>query len=102
MFAAFACRIAAGSTREPIQSGPVTAGWPAVHILSIFITHHQFLKAVDDLGPQRTAHCETFKLESNEPCVEIAFVLRRCNVDGRQKLIAHLALGARFSSALLA
>ena len=25
MFAAFACRMAAGSTREPIQSGPVTA-----------------------------------------------------------------------------
>jgi hypothetical protein len=63
------------------------------YILSI-ITGHQFLKAVDDLGPQRSALCETFKLERYEPRIEIPFVLRRRNVDGRQKLIAHLALGA--------
>jgi hypothetical protein len=40
MFAAFGCRMAAGSTREPIQLGP------------------------DDLCPQRTALCEASSLRA--------------------------------------
>ena len=46
-------RAVAGDSAEAVEDS----------ILPIFLTRHQFLKAVDDLDPERTTLCETIKPE---------------------------------------